>query len=361
MENGWIKIHRKLMEWEWYGEPNMVTMWIHLLLSANHKPKQWHGKIIERGQLVTSLESLANSCGLSFQQTRTCLDRLVNGNQIIKESTNKYTLITICKYEDYQGIEELQQQTNNNPITNNQQTNNNPITTTEEVEDNNNINNNKNTSSDSHAHTREDFSVIEDPLTQAAQLVMMRMGWDENDYGNAVDEFRLICEADGKTHTNDADIVRHFRSWASSRYRNGEKPLSSRANVLCPTSSLDAVFAEFYRRSFGTDFIWQTSTSDDIRHIADNITAKISENGGTVDGSTLENSLGIFLQCVYRLGDEWINTHFNPSIINRQFNELYARIKNNATGKSAGKKAGNPTGVSIEYLERISRELTGEV
>ena len=33
--NGWIKIHRKLLEWEWADDPNMVALWIHLLLNAN--------------------------------------------------------------------------------------------------------------------------------------------------------------------------------------------------------------------------------------------------------------------------------------------------------------------------------------
>jgi hypothetical protein len=69
---------------------------------------------------------LAHQTGLSLQKTRTCLDRLIECGCINKKSTNKYTLITICKYSDYQDLPEE----NNKQITNKQQTNNKQITTT---------------------------------------------------------------------------------------------------------------------------------------------------------------------------------------------------------------------------------------
>jgi hypothetical protein len=63
---------------------------------------------------------------------RTALKKLENTNEIIIKSTNKFTLITICKYCDYQSTENDVQQTNNKQITNKQQTNNKQITTTKE-------------------------------------------------------------------------------------------------------------------------------------------------------------------------------------------------------------------------------------
>ena len=92
---GWIKIHRKLIEWEWYNDINTKVVFLHLLLTANHKEKKWQGHTILRGQKLTSLEHLSKEVGLSIQQTRTALKKLKSTNEITIKSTNKYTLITI--------------------------------------------------------------------------------------------------------------------------------------------------------------------------------------------------------------------------------------------------------------------------
>ena len=65
MDNGWIKIHRKLLEWEWYTDINVKVLFIHLLLKANHKPKSYRGIVIETGQVMTGLELLSKETGLS--------------------------------------------------------------------------------------------------------------------------------------------------------------------------------------------------------------------------------------------------------------------------------------------------------
>jgi DNA-binding transcriptional regulator YhcF (GntR family) len=110
---GWIKIHRKMLDWEWYNDNNTKVLFIHLLLTANHTEKKWQGKTILRGQKLTSLQHLANETNLSLQQIRTSLNRLKSTNEITTEVTNKYTLITIEKYSDYQDGEEKNNKQNN--------------------------------------------------------------------------------------------------------------------------------------------------------------------------------------------------------------------------------------------------------
>lgn len=110
---GWIKIHRKLIEWEWYNDINTKVVFLHLLLTANHKEKKWQGHTILRGQKLTSLEHLSKEVGLSIQQTRTALNKLKSTNEITIKSTNKYTLITIEKYSDYQDKDEDNNKQNN--------------------------------------------------------------------------------------------------------------------------------------------------------------------------------------------------------------------------------------------------------
>ena len=111
--DGWIKIHRKMLNWEWYDDINTKVLFFHLLLTANHKEQKWRGHTILRGQRLTSLQHLAKETKLSVQQTRTSLNKLKSTNEITIKSTNKNTLITIEKYSDYQAKDdENNKQTN---------------------------------------------------------------------------------------------------------------------------------------------------------------------------------------------------------------------------------------------------------
>lgn len=113
MESGWIKVHRQLKDWEWYGNPNMVALWIHLLISAAYEDKVWRGLTIKRGTLITSMAKLSAEVGLSSQTLRTCIDKLIRSGEITKQSTNEFTIITICHYDNYQLVSDTDQQTSN--------------------------------------------------------------------------------------------------------------------------------------------------------------------------------------------------------------------------------------------------------
>ena len=93
--NGFIKLYRSLMDWEWYQDANVMRVFLHLLLDANHKAKRWQGRVIEPGQTVTSRQKIAEGLGLSEQQVRTALTKLKSTGEITSIATNKYTLVTI--------------------------------------------------------------------------------------------------------------------------------------------------------------------------------------------------------------------------------------------------------------------------
>ena len=62
--NGFIKLERKIFDWEWYTEQDTFRMFIHLLLKANHKKASVNGKIIERGQTLTSIPRLSDELSM---------------------------------------------------------------------------------------------------------------------------------------------------------------------------------------------------------------------------------------------------------------------------------------------------------
>lgn len=136
---GWIKLHRKILDWEWYKHPYIFSVFLHLILSANHENKQWQGVEIKRGQLITSLDSLyfqlnynrktgkLTKCGkkISIRNIRTALSKLKLTKEIAIETTSKYTLITINNYDRYQAIDKP----NDKQVTNKRQTSDKQVTT----------------------------------------------------------------------------------------------------------------------------------------------------------------------------------------------------------------------------------------
>jgi DNA-binding transcriptional MerR regulator len=123
--SGWIKLHRQFLSWEWFNKSEAVHLFMYLLLKANHKDGTWQGIDIKKGQFITSYGKISSDTGISLQTIRTLLKKLENTNEINTQTTNKYTVITICKYADYQSEESE----TNTQLTNNQQTTNNQLTT----------------------------------------------------------------------------------------------------------------------------------------------------------------------------------------------------------------------------------------
>lgn len=107
----WIKLHRRLLDWEWSNCPEMVALWVHLLLRANYAERECQGRVIGIGKMSTSVADLSRSTGLSVKQVRTCLERLEKDGAIERASqrANKgaraCTIISICNYESYQCLE----------------------------------------------------------------------------------------------------------------------------------------------------------------------------------------------------------------------------------------------------------------
>ena len=126
---GWIKLHRKMLDWEWFSDYKTLSVFIYLLLSANHSQKKWRGVVIEKGQCLTSSMKIADATGLSRQQVRTAIEHLKATNEITIQSTKQYTIVTILKYDSYQQIGDAEQPTKQptkQPQDNQQSTNDQP-------------------------------------------------------------------------------------------------------------------------------------------------------------------------------------------------------------------------------------------
>ena len=124
---GWIKLHKKFIEWGWFHKSEMVHLFIYFLLKANHKPRYFEGHLIKTGSFVTGRNKIHSETGISSQTIRTCIERLKSTNEITIKSTKRFSIITINNYNAYQSKESETNQVINQ-VTNQQLTNNQPTT-----------------------------------------------------------------------------------------------------------------------------------------------------------------------------------------------------------------------------------------
>lgn len=103
---GHIKVDRKILSWKWYKDSNMLHVFLHLLLNANHKEGKFNGIDLKRGQLAIGRKQLSDDTGLTEREVRTCLEKLKNTNEIEVKPTNKFTIVTIVNYNVYQASKE---------------------------------------------------------------------------------------------------------------------------------------------------------------------------------------------------------------------------------------------------------------
>ena len=124
MDEGYILLHRKIVNWEWFSDPNTLVVFVHCLLRANWKDGKFQGREVKRGEFVTSLAKLSEETTLSVQNVRTALKHLESTGELTSRGYSKYRIISISNYDKYQCP--------NNQLTSNQQATNKQLTTIEE-------------------------------------------------------------------------------------------------------------------------------------------------------------------------------------------------------------------------------------
>ena len=158
LSNGWIKLHRKILDcFIWQDKPyDKARAWIDLLLIAMHHDKKMliddEVVMIQRGSFMTSIVKLADRWGWSRNKVVRYLDMLESEHMLNTKRTPKGTLITIVKYDDYQLSDMSCESTNEST---NETTNETPNESTDgatyesaDESQNKNIKNNKNVKND---------------------------------------------------------------------------------------------------------------------------------------------------------------------------------------------------------------------
>ena len=102
MAEPFVKIYKKMLDWEWYDDINTKVLFLHCLLKANWQAGSWHGIRYEPGQFITSLPTLAEETKLSIHQVRVALEHLKMTGEVADKGHSKYRMITINNWSQYQ-------------------------------------------------------------------------------------------------------------------------------------------------------------------------------------------------------------------------------------------------------------------
>ncbi len=195
MTSGWIKLHRKIKEWEWYKDSQVVHLFYHLIVSANDKDKKWKDFNIRRGEFVTSVRNISEETGIPVISVRRKLEILEKSGAILRKTTNKFTLITICKYGSYQSTEQTSEQTSEQQL--------------KKKEENILL-----SSSTAHARTHEEGFVGELLKEEIwIEQMCMKHKISKVDLEAWLNDFQLDAECRGKKHDNISDAKQHFNDW----------------------------------------------------------------------------------------------------------------------------------------------------
>ena len=114
--SGWVILSRKIQDnWIWEN-PDMLKAWLDLIFLMNFKDRKLiidgQLKIIKRGQYFTSIRNLASRWEWSKDRVERFLKLLESDKMISRSRTPSGTLLTLIKYEDFQGQPDTNKDTN---------------------------------------------------------------------------------------------------------------------------------------------------------------------------------------------------------------------------------------------------------
>lgn len=238
----YIKLNRSLLESHSFANPNHLKIWIWMLLKANFKNafvpiNIGRGFItveVKRGQLIFGrfkAEEELNIKGTMIYRTIQLFEEL---GQIKIEKNSHFSLITICKYDSYQGQLNESEQATNNLRTGYEQHMNNTRTTheqhvniyKEELEEKEEIEEIKKIKLIGKYYKNSDILNLPDQYYKSIKEKSKLNGFDITTQMIDIlfDSFKIENLTGDKWYNNDNEVFRHFSNWVKNQKIIKQKP-----------------------------------------------------------------------------------------------------------------------------------------
>lgn len=115
MAGDYIKLHRQLIEWEWFTSPITLQVWIYCLIRANWKPGRFKGHEVPRGTFITNYALMSEDLELTTKQIRTAIQHLESTGEISRKRAGNGQAITVVNYGLFQDAGPSEGQTKGRP------------------------------------------------------------------------------------------------------------------------------------------------------------------------------------------------------------------------------------------------------
>ena len=133
MHRGYIKLWRKVEDSFLMLDSEAFHLWFVLLMLANHQDKEHlfnaQKVIIKRGQLISGRHSLSDRTSINESKVYRLLELFEHEQLIEQQKNNRYSIISILNYNEYQSNE----QQNEQPVNNQRTTSEQPVNTPKEL------------------------------------------------------------------------------------------------------------------------------------------------------------------------------------------------------------------------------------
>lgn len=105
-EKGWVKLSRGLIDSAIFTDEKTLKIWVWCLLKAAYHESDTiiNGSVVHlnKGQFIFGVHAASNALSMSVKCIRTRMLALEKLGMISRKPTNKFTIITICDWEQMQ-------------------------------------------------------------------------------------------------------------------------------------------------------------------------------------------------------------------------------------------------------------------
>ena len=203
IDEGYIKLHRKMLTWEWYTDTNTFRVFMHCLLMANWKDARFMGQEIPRGSFATSYPQIAKQTKLSIQNVRTAINHLKSTGELTVKTTPKFSVITVVNYCLYQDDNRV----SNSRLTGNQQATNRQLTTIEEIKE---YKKEKNISHDAREEEKHPYGINNNVYLSDGEMDELIRSYPD-DYTDMIENLSTYMKSKGKYYPDHYETMMRWK------------------------------------------------------------------------------------------------------------------------------------------------------
>lgn len=351
-KNNWQHPLHKILEKGWYYDNNTVRVFFHLLLKANSISNKWQGIEIKRGSLITSRSKLANETNLSEREIRTSLSHLQETNEVTIKTTNRYSYISICKYDEYMCCQNLSDQQNDQESdqevtskTTNKRPTKRPAKITQKFT------------------TDEGFSGSKKNNDQQNDQQMTSQSTTINNiYNNNINTFsnEKVSTPKGVLSVNACEGVEE-----EILDENIAKVTKGKNKSPTLVSKARKVFERFYQDQYGNAYYWTAKDGSNMKQLLQKFAFSRENRVPALpnDDDSLLDALTKFLDASFN--KNWIADNFTVPNLNSQYNSIVSehknKLKQNKHGGTNSSRGSSPSYEErqrnvIEYVQQLIEE-----